>query len=223
MSKTFQHWMMSAAAVALLVGGGVAEAKPKKEAPKASAAKTGIGKGDTEFGALLNLTNMEDADLNTLTVGVVFGKFMTDHLELRITPVVSYLSMEGAGMELWNFNLSPYVTLEYQIPTGAPVVPYFGGGIGITVGFGETNSSSGGSTFESDSYTLGAFVTPVAGLKFFVSERTALELAVSYQVGASDTCTDTYVDTGSFSTFSSDCSTNDTETLRQDIRFTMYY
>lgn len=177
--------------------------KPLSVAPNASAAKHGIGKGDKEFGFFLTFDNTEDTDTNTLTIGAVLGTYLKDTLELRVTPVIIYT--DQAGFSFFGFN--PYVTLEKQFPNGSPVVPYVGGGIGINLDYG---SGSGLSITD-----LGVFVTPTAGLKFFVGERMSLEYALGYQYGIDYQC----VDAGGYSS----CDNGTRSSLKNDLRFNIYF
>ena len=174
-----------------------------KSTSSPSAAKRGIGKGDKELGFFLTYDNYNDTQTNLLTLGVVFGTYLRDTLELRVTPVVLYV--DSGGFSLFGFN--PYVTLEKQFPNGSAVVPYVGGGIGFTIDFG-----SGGGTTISD---LGIFVTPTAGLKFFMGERMSLEYGLGYQYGTDYQC----VDAAGFST----CNSGTKSTLKNDLRFNVYF
>lgn len=204
MNQTFQQCLSAVAALALLAGSGLAEAKePKSGKPAPSAAKTGVGEGDTEFGVFANYTTFDDIDSDTLLLGASIGRFLSDSLELRVTPVISFTDSSGLSM----FNLSPYVTVEYLFRNASPVWPYVGGGIGINVGFG---SGTGVDIFD-----FSVFGTPVAGLKFFVSERMALEYALGFQVGVGTSCVDTAT--------TSDCYDSTTEAINNTLRFNIYY
>ena len=225
MSKTFPRLIAVAASLALLISAGSAEArarakkkdaKPvaestsksaaKPAAGKASEAKHGVGKGDSEFGILFDYTHF-DSNFDNVTLGAVFGKYLRDTVELRITPVINYSSIDTGGGRFNNFSFLPYVTVEKLFPNASPVVPYVGGGIGLTVGYG-----TGGGI---DTTDLGLFVTPVGGLKFFVSERMALEYALSFRVGFDYRC----VDSGGYSS----CNTGDMTGFRNDLRFNVYF
>lgn len=213
MAKTYLRLTTGAAALALLLATGAAEARrapppktttttaPAKSAP--SSAKHGIGKGDTEIGFFFNYTNLEASSTNSFTLGAVFGQFLRDTVELRITPVINYTDSAG----LSSFFFLPRVTVEKLFPNSSPVVPYVGGGIGFTLGV------SSGTGF--DQTDLGVFVTPVAGLKFFVSERMALEYALSLQYGVDYQC----IDSGGFSS----CNTGDKSSVDNTLRFDLYF
>ena len=209
MAKTFLRLTMAGAGLALLLATGAAEARkapPPKTTSTASApssAKHGVGKGDTELGFFANYTNLEASSSNIFTLGAVFGKFLRDTVELRVTPVITYADAGGST----NFFFLPRVTVEKLFPNSSPVVPYVGAGIGLTIGIG-----SGTGFNQTD---LGAFVTPVGGLKFFVSERMALEYALSLQFGFDYQC----VDSGGFSS----CNTGDKTSVDNTLRFDLYF
>lgn len=213
MSKTSARRTAIVLSAALLLTAGAAEARPRPNpkvdttVPKASTAKHGIGKGDKELGFFANFTNTEgsagSSSTNSFLLGAVFGTYLRDTLELRITPVISVID---AGA-LTNYGFFPYVTLEKQFPNGSPVVPYVGGGIGLTLGYG-----SGGGITTSD---LGLFVTPVGGLKFFVSERMSLEYALGFQYGFDYNC----YDAGGFSS----CNSGTKTAINNNLRFNIYF
>jgi hypothetical protein len=208
MQKTFQQCLAAAAALALLAGSGLAHAQARKAnppaAPAPAAAKKGIGEGDTELGFFANYTTFDDIDSDSFLLGAVFGTFLSDSVQLRVTPVISFTDAAGLSM----FNLSPYVTVEKLFAMGSPVVPYVGGGLGLNVGFG-----SGQGT---DIVNIGLFLTPVAGLKFFVSERMALEYALSLQGGFLYNCVSS--DSGY-----SECNMGESTGLNNTLRFNIYY
>lgn len=208
MSKTYFNSLIATLAAAMLVLAAPAvTAAQKKPAPAAMPASNieSIGKGDMEFGIFANYSTQDDVDSDFFLLGASVGRFLTDSLEIKITPVVSVLTASGG---FFNFNISPFVSLE-KLFRGAgnrnPVVPFVGGGIGFTVGYSDCDACLDITT------SYGFFVAPVGGVKIFLSERASLELALSYQIGILET------DTGSVS------SSADTETLQQTIRFNFYY
>lgn len=155
-----------------------------------------------EFGAFANYTTYDDVDSDFFLLGASVGRFLTDSLELKITPIISYTKGNGNS----SFNFSPFFSLE-KLFRGAnnsnPVVPYVGGGIGLSVGYSDSATTS--------SSTVGIFVAPTGGVKFFLSDRASLELALSYQVGILDSSSDP-------ETFGLR-----TETLLQTVRVNFYY
>lgn len=204
MQKGFQQCLAAAAGLALLSASGLADAQARPTAKAApSAAKQGIGEGDTELGFFANYTTFDDVDSDTLTLGAVFGTFLSDSVELRVTPVISFTDAGGFSM----FNLGPYVTVEKLFAMGSPVVPYVGGGIGLNVGFGSDQSA--------DIFNIGLFLTPTAGLKFFVTERTALEYALSLQGGFLYNC----VSTPAYS----ECNLGERTAVSNTLRFNVYF
>lgn len=217
MAKTLPRLIAAAVSAALLLAATNAGAATRNKTtskaaepsrgsatqPAASSARHGVGRGDTEIGFFFNYTTFDDANVDTATLGAVFGKYLRDTLELRITPVINYTN--AAGFK--NFLFNPYVTVEKLFPNSSPVVPYVGGGIGVTVGIG-----SGGGV---DTTDLGLFVTPVGGLKFFVSERMALEYALSLQYGFDYNC----VDAAGYST----CNTGTRSAIDNTLRFSVYF
>lgn len=205
MSKTYFNSVMTLTTLALMLAAAPAAAQKKAEPVTAPASGIeSIGKGDSEFGIFANFTTYDDADTDFFLLGASFGQFLTDSLELKITPVISLT--EGGGST--SFNFSPFFSLE-KLFRGAgnrnPVVPYIGGGIGLTLGYSDCNTCTDITTM------YGLFVAPVGGVKIFLSERASLELALSYQVGFIE------ISTGAFS------ASADTETLQQNIRFNFYY
>lgn len=205
MSRTYFSLIVTLATVMLALAPPPAAAQKKTTASTApSAGIESIGKGDSEFGIFANYTTYDDTDTNFFLLGASFGQFLSDTLELKVTPTISLT--EGGGST--SFNFSPFFSLE-KLFRGAgnrnPVVPYIGGGIGLSFGYSDCNTCTDITTM------YGAFIAPVGGVKFFLSERASLELALSYQVGFIE------ISTGSFS------ASADTETLQQNLRFNFYY
>lgn len=210
MSKTYVSSLILALTAVLLTLAPPAAAQ-KKQSVAAPAPVTApaagiesIGKGDMEFGIFANYTTYDDVDSDFFLLGASVGQFITDSLAMKVTPVISLT--EGGGST--SFNFSPFFSLE-KLFRGAgnrnPVVPYIGGGIGLTLGYSDCNTCINTTTM------YGLFVAPVGGVKFFLSERASLELALSYQVGFIE------ISSGAFSTSA------DTKTVQQNIRFNFYY
>lgn len=192
------------AAAAFLLAAPVAHSAEKAKtkpvaAPSPATSAKGIGKGDMEFGVFANYSTYDDQDSDTLLIGASVGRYMTDALEFRITPVIVWNDSAGTS----TFLFTPQFSLEYQFRNAGPVVPYVGGGIGLILGYTDTPGD-----YVS---TLGLFLAPVGGVKFFVTERTSIEYALSYQFGS------TYVST----TFTD--ASGDSQTLQQNVRFNIYF
>lgn len=204
-------------ALALSASGVHAQAGKKQSKPTAPATQpatpkgvAGIGKGDTEFGVFGNYTTFDDQDSDSLLIGASVGKFLSDSLQFRITPVIIYseTTIPGpSGGTSTNFTFSPFFSVEKLFrgaTNGNPVVPFVGGGIGITLGYTDNPGPSYAST-------IGLLIGPTGGVKYFLSERASLELALSYQIGT------VYISTETAS------SNGDIEIIRQDIRFNFYF
>ncbi len=169
-------------------------------APKPAAetgASGGIGAGDKEIGFFGSLSN--DEETTSLTIGVSIGRYMTDTLQLRFTQIID-LSDDDLGSTVL---YAPYGSLEYQFPgaAGGKLVPYAGGGLGVFLLSTE------------DIFFYSLFLTPTAGAKYFLSERTSLEYALSYQFPlVGEACA-----TGGF------CESIDITTLQNSLRFNIYF
>lgn len=177
-----------------------------QQAPTSSLAqnRAGVGKGDTEFGLFASYSTLDDADLDQFLIGASIGRFMTDRLEFRIAP--QFIYVKAAGTDIYSFN--PLFTLEYLFRTNSPVIPFVGGGLGIDLSYinGPSTAFSTG-----DIFRFGISLAPTAGVKYFLSERTSIELGLSYQLGLASSCDD------------STCNDTDTKILQQNIRFNFYY
>jgi len=193
--------------LALAAPGVHAQARKKTAPPPAAAPapapveSAGIGSGDTEVNLFGNLSD-SDFGGTTLLLGVGIGKFVTDNLELKLVQTMFFLDSDAASI----FSYSPYVSAEYQIRPnlGTPLVGYVGGGLGL----GLTSADFAGSTF----FTYSLYVTPVAGLKYFLSERTSLTYSLSYQFPlVEEICGDI------------DCFDSETTTLQNTLGFSIYY
>ncbi len=159
-----------------------------------------VGKGDTEFGFSFLFSNYDEQDTNQVQLTASVGKFISDRAELSIEPTITYFDSAGST----SFTLAPFVAFKYLF-RGAnlsnPVVPYVGAGIGIDI-----TSTSGASS----STDFGLFVAPVAGLKYFVSERVSLEYALSFNFGILESC-------------DVDCFGGTLQGLNNALRFNIYY
>lgn len=178
------------------------QGKPAPATQPAASGVAGIGKGDSEFGVFGNYTNFDDTDFQLLIVGVSLGKYLSDSFQLRISPAITYL--DGGGIS--SFTLAPVISGEFQFRGASrsnPVVPFVGGGIGISIGYSDFGAS------DSVDFSLG--IGPTGGLKYFLSERNSLELAMTYLFGIGTSCGDV------------DCLDTQTNTLQQTLRFNFYY
>ena len=200
MKNTTRVSVIAGLALALASGAALAQTKKPAASPAAKPAPVepssgGIGKGDLELGIFGKLN---DSDAGTiLAIGASVGRFMTDQLELRVTAAVVYADTAGIS----TFILSPYVSGEYQFPIrGTALVPYAGAGLGL---FLLTNDLV---------TTFSLFATPVAGMKYFLNERTSVEYALSYQVPVVGETCDAF-----------DCYSSDTTTLQNTLRLNIYY
>lgn len=207
MFKSLNVSVMAGIALALASTGAFAQGgtrkKPASPPPAAtkpapastSASSGGIGAGDTEFSFFGNIH--DEGPLTLFTVGVGFGNYISDDLMLRLTQVMSYADISG----LSTFIYSPYGSAEYQIrQPGSPFVPYVGGGVGMFM------------LGNDDIFIYNLFLTPVAGVKYFLNERTSLEYAMSYQFPLiGEACDDI------------DCYDADVTTLQNSLRFNIYY
>lgn len=212
MLKRITISVLAGLALALAAPGAHAQAKapakpaakaPAKPAP-APAAQTssgGIGQGDTELNFFGQLSD-QDAFGTLLTLGVSYGSYLSDNVELKITQVMVYADADALSL----FSYIPYVTAEYQFrpDPGSPLVFYAGGGGGINL----TTIDAGGF----DVFTYSLFLTPTAGLKYFLNERMSLTYSLSYQFPlVEETCD------------SVDCYSSDTTTLQNFLGFSIYY
>lgn len=191
---------------------GMAQAAPPP-APKAPAAKApapatttaassaGIGTGDTEIGVFGNFTSFDDTDITLMILGGSYGQFLSDSLEMRISPA---LVLIDGGDAFSSVGISTVVSGEYLFRSGGnPLVPFIGAGIGLDV------TSVDASGFTSTNVTLN--LGPTFGAKYFLSERYSLELAMSYLIGIGTSCgTDT-------------CEDLESDTLQTTFRFNFYY
>jgi hypothetical protein len=212
MTSTFQT-LLATGALALFLTATSADARPRATAKTtttpantattaASSAKHGVGRGDMEFGVFADYSNYDDTKANTFLLGASIGRFLRDSLELRITPSILY--SESPGVTLIGFT--PYVSAEYLFRGASmnnPVVPYVGIGIGLDI------TSINATSY--DIFQYGLFLTPVGGVKAFVSERTSLEYALSFQLEANESCT------------SATCTSGNSNTLQNTLRFNIYY
>ena len=159
-----------------------------------------VGKGDTEFGFSFLFSNYDEQGTNQVQLTASVGKFISDRAELSIEPTITYFDSAGST----SFTLAPFVAFKYLF-RGAnlsnPVVPYVGAGIGIDI------TSTSGARSSTD---FGLFVAPVAGLKYFVSERVSLEYALSYNFGILES-------------FDVDCFSGTIQGLNNLLLFNIYY
>lgn len=178
-----------------------AKAAAKAPAPAAQSSSGGIGQGDTELNFFGQLSD-QDAFGTLLTLGVSYGSYLSDNLELKISQVIVYADASALSL----FSYIPYVTAEYQFRSdpGSPMVFYVGGGGGINL----TSIDAGGF----DVFTYSLFLTPTAGVKYFLDERMSLTYSLSYQFPLVEETCDTF-----------DCYSSDTTTLQNFLGFSIYY
>ena len=196
MLKSFNVSVIAGLALALASTGALAQSKKgaSASAPTPSSHSGGIGKGDMEFGFFGNLR--DDGASTSLTIGASVGAYLSDSLELRVTPTLSFVDAGGVSTTI----LSPYVSAEYQFNTRSAVVPYVGGGLGFFM------------LGNDDIFMFGLFATPTGGVKYFLNERTSLEYAVSYQIPLyGELCNDI------------DCYDADISSLQNNFRINIYY
>jgi len=213
MFRPFSSLTIAGLILALAAPGAYAQAKgpaKKKAAPPPAAAPVpapvssgsgGIGAGDTEVNLFGNLSD-HDALGTSVILGVGLGKFVTDNLELKLVQTMFVFDSDAASL----FSYSPYVSAEYQIrpSPGTPLVAYVGGGLGMSL---ITLDTSG-----YDLFTYSLYLTPVGGFKYFLSERTSLTYALSYQFPLLEEACDAY-----------DCYDSETKTLQNTLGFSIYY
>lgn len=211
MFKRFSILAIAGATLMLAAPGAFAQGKAPAKAPAAKksapapapapASSSGIGEGDTEFNFFGTLSDHE-TNGTTIQLGVAVGKFVSDDLELKLTQTLTILDGDAFSV----FGYSPYVSAEYQIrpQPGSPFVAYVGGGGGINL----LTIDAGGT----DLFTYSLFLTPVAGFKYFLSERMSLTYSLSYQFPLiEETCGDL------------DCIDSETTTLQNFLGFSIYY
>jgi len=200
MNKTTRVSVIAGLALALASGAALAQTKkpaaPPVAAPKqVTSSSGGIGEGDTELGFF---GSINDSDIGTISLlGFTFGKYISDDLELRLTQTLAFADAGGVTTVAW----IPYGSAEYQLRQGgSPFVPYVGGGAGVVL------------VGSDDFFISGLFVTPVAGVKYFLNERTSLEYALSYQFSLLGQYCDDF-----------DCFDADVATLANSVRINIYY
>lgn len=202
MNKSIRVSVIAGLALALASTGALAQAKKSapppapviKSAPPPSS--SGIGDGDKEIGFFGSLRHDDFSDSTTL--GVSFGTFISDNLELRTNQTVSISNASGGSTFV---SYTPTFTAEYQFRTGgSPVVPYIGGGGGLFLG-GDSNI-----------FFYALFLTPTAGVKYFLNERTSVEYALAYNYSLLASGCDSYT-----------CTDVDIEILQNTLRINFYY
>ena len=197
MKTSLKASVIGGLALALASTGALAQTKktPAAPAPAATPSGGGIGAGDTEIGFFGNLR--DDGASTALTVGVSFGSYASDNLELRLTNTLAFIDAAGTSTTVF----SPYGSAEYQIVTpGSPFVPYVGGGFGMFI------------LGNDDFFMYSLFLTPVAGVKYFLNERTSVEYGLSYQFPLIGEACDDF-----------DCYDADITTLQNNLRLNIYY
>ncbi len=201
MKNSVKASVIAGLALVLASTGALAQTKKKTAAPAPAPAPAanlsggGIGAGDTEIGFFGSLR--DEGAVSSLTLGVSFGSYASDELELRLTNTLSFVDAGGLSTTIF----SPYGSAEYQIVTpGSPFVPYVGGGVGMFL------------LGNDDFFMYSLFLTPVAGVKYFLNERTSVEWGLSYQFPLiGEACDDVT------------CNDADITTLQNNLRLNIYY
>ncbi len=200
MKQPFKASVIAGLALALASTGALAQTNKKTTpvaapAPAATPSGGGVGAGDTEIGFFGSLR--DEGAVSSLTLGVSFGSYASDDLVLRLTQVLSFVDAGGLSTTIY----SPYGSAEYQINTpGSPFVPYVGGGVGMFL------------LGNDDFFMYSLFLTPVAGVKYFLNERTSVEWGLSYQFPLiGEACDDIA------------CTDADITSLQNNLRLNIYY
>ncbi|MGH8481446.1 MAG: hypothetical protein ACRES8_03190 [Nevskiaceae bacterium] len=204
MLKPFSFVTIAGLAVALVAPG--VSAQTKKDAPMATpvaapAPAGSVGAGDTELNFFGTLSD-SDAGFTTAVLGIAFGTYVSDNMELKLSPALILLDSDDASAFL--INVAGSVEFQFRPAPGSPVVLYAGGGAGLLTGSVEAAGE--------DYFAYSLYLTPVGGVKYFLDERTSLTYSLSYQfplLGAY--CGDV------------DCFDVDVTTLQNFIGFSIYY
>ena len=149
-------------------------------------ATAGVEQGDIELNiaATMMVQNTSDDSLYTTMVAGGIGYFFTDAIEVSLSGLSSSSWSDESDTEMSLGSLG--MNLKYHFLTESTVVPYAGIqalGTGITVDTGTDSTSFSGITWG-----------PIAGVKFFLSEKTSVFLEYQYQVFGGDLSD--YVDDG---------------------------
>ncbi len=146
----------------------------------AGTTNAGVKQGDKEldiYGSYNTFNAVGGGSLDTTTVAGTLGYFVSDELEIGLVGSWSDLSVDGLGLTMWGIGGN----LKYHFGTQNTVVPYAGGQFLYEKLEAEASGSwSGGGSV--DGYLYG----PLAGLKFFTSDRTFLFLEYQYQLYGGD-------------------------------------
>jgi hypothetical protein len=203
MLKPFSLVTIAGLAVALAAPGVSAQTR-KAPAPapiSAPAPSGGIGAGDTELN-FFGLLSDSDAGITTAVLGVAFGTYLSDSLELKLSPALILLDADDASATF--VNVSGSVEFQFRPSPGSPVVLYAGGGAGLLTGGVEAAGE--------DFFAYSLYLTPVGGVKYFLNERTSLTYSLSYQFPLfGEYCGDV------------DCFEVDVTTLQNFLGFSIYY
>jgi hypothetical protein len=197
---------IAGAVLALAAPGADAQTKTtaKKPAPAPAAepapSADGVGTGDTELNFFGQFSD-HDALGTTITLGLGYGTYVSDNMLMKLQQTMVIVDSDAASI----FSYSPAVSAEYQIQQpGSPFVMYVGGGAGINL----TQIDAGGFDF----FTYSLFLTPVAGVKYFIEDNMSLTYSLSYQFPImGETCGDV------------DCVDSDMTTLQNFLGFSIYY
>lgn len=102
-----------------------------------------------------------------------YGRFLWKGLAARGT--FSYALLEDIAGEDEDYRTSELgIAVEYHIDLGGNLIPYLGAGLGWR--------SSHFGDFEESALVYG----PRAGIKYFLADNVALDLEVTYKIGAAD-------------------------------------
>ena len=91
-------------ALALASTGALAQKKQPTPAPTPapapSSSGSSIGQGDMELGFFGNLR--DDGTTTSLTLGAAVGSYLSDNLELRVTPTIAFIDGGGVSATLFS-------------------------------------------------------------------------------------------------------------------------
>ncbi len=141
-------------------------------APAAAGAQPMIQKGVHELSVHVS-PDFEGAVGDMLFAQAGYGLFLQDRLAVRGT--VDYAVLEDVAGEDSDYRTSEFALgLEYHFDLGGRLVPYLGAGVGWR--------SSHFGKFQESALVYG----PGAGLKWFLADNVALDLEITYRLGAAD-------------------------------------
>jgi hypothetical protein len=145
----------------------------------AAPAHAQIKAGDTEIGVFGIISSDNEAESSTTTIGGTFGHFATDNLEIK-----GSMSLTGTSDEAGNGTTFMLLGGGGDLALGGAenkFVPYIGGLLNLTL-----------LTLTTDTYNAtgaGMTLDLHAGCKFFMTERSAIDLQIR-QISGTVTVTD---------------------------------